>query len=173
MRLETIYIVRHGIAEDYSAAGSDAERRLTEVGIEKTRRAALGLERIGVTPELILTSPLRRAEETARIIAEVLGGAPVRQTATLAPGGRFDEIVAEMTKAPKPAQVMVVGHQPDLGMLASLLAAGDAESAYLPFRKAGAACFEIAGSPASLHGTLQWFLTPAQLRAIASSKQSR
>lgn len=167
MKLETIYIVRHGIAEDYSAAGSDAERRLTNAGIEKTRRAALGLERIGVAPDLILTSPLCRADETARIIAEVLGGVALRQTRTLAPGGRFDEIVAEMTKAPKPAAVMVVGHQPDLGMLASLLATGDPESAFLPFRKAGAACFEIAGSPSSIHGTLQWFLTPSQLRFIA------
>ncbi len=167
MRLETVYIVRHGIAEDYSAAGSDAARRLTETGIEKTRRVAVGLKAIGANPELILTSPLCRAEETANIISKVLGDVEVRQTKALAPGGDFDALVAEMIKPPKPSQVMVVGHQPDLGMLASLLATGAPDAAYLPFRKAGAACLSIAGSPESLHGTLQWFLTPSQLRAIA------
>ncbi len=167
MRFETIYIVRHGIAEDYSAAKSDAARHLTQVGIDKTRRAALGLKEIGVAPDLILTSPLYRAQETAAIIAEVLGGTALRKTETLGPGGHFDEILAEVTKPPKPARVMVVGHQPDLGRLASMLATGDPETAYLPFRKASAACLSISGSVGAAHGTLQWFLTPAQLRAIA------
>ncbi len=171
MRLETIYIVRHGIAEDYSAARSDAARHLTQVGIDKTRRAALGLKEIGVTPDMILTSPLYRARETAAILAEVLDGAVLRETKTLAPGGHFDEVLAEMVKPPKPARVMVVGHQPDLGMLASMLATGDPEAAYLPFRKAGAACLSISGSPSAAHGTLQWFLTPPQLRAIADGKR--
>lgn len=168
MNLHTIYIMRHGVAENYAASGSDRDRRLTTEGIEKTRLAAGGLRRIGTDPQLILTSPLRRAEETAAIAAEVLGGVPVRVTSALAPGGDFPEIIAAALKPPRPSAVCVVGHQPDLGMLASWLLTGDAQLVAMPFRKAGVARIDLAGSPQNLQGTLAWFMTPSQLRALAS-----
>lgn len=172
MNLQTVYIVRHGIAEERSSTGLDEHRHLTSIGVEKTRQAALGLERSGVAPDLILTSPLFRAEETARILAEVLGGVPTRETDTLCPGVDYEQLMREATKSPKPARVMFVGHQPDLGLLASWLICGRSETAFLPFRKAGAACLEISGVPGRVRGTLQWFLTPSQLRAIGSAPRS-
>ncbi len=167
MNLHTVYIMRHGIAEESSPTGSDSARRLTAAGIEKTRRAAIGLQQIGTTPQLILTSPLCRAEETAQIVAEAFGGVPVRVTRTLAPGVDFAKLICEALEPPRPSQVMFVGHQPDLGMLASWLLTGTPHLAHLPFRKAGAACIDISGAPDRLRGTLQWFVTPAQLRAFA------
>ncbi len=167
MNLDTVYIVRHGIAEDYSSAGSDAARRLTPTGIEKTRLAAQGMRRIGVAPQMILSSPLARAKETAEIIATVLGGTSLQISKALSPGLDFESVLREANKPPKPHAVMLVGHQPDLGMLASLLLSGDPETAYLPLRKASAACIEVSGSMDLLRGTLQWFLTPAQLRGLA------
>lgn len=167
MNLDTIYIVRHGIAEDVAPTRLDADRRLTAAGIDKTRQAARGMKKIGVRPDAILTSPLRRADETARIVAGVLDDVPVRQTMALAPGGDFGELIRECSKTPKPDRVMVVGHQPDLGTLASWLTTGDPQAAFLPFRKAGIAMVEVSGSLQHLHGRLHWFLTPCQLRAIA------
>jgi len=167
MNLHTVCIVRHGIAEDYGAGGSDAARRLTPDGIEKTRRAARGLKKIGVDPQLILTSPLCRAEETARIVSQILDDASIRVTTTLSPGADHAAVIREALEPPRPSAVMFVGHQPDLGMLASWLLTGDPSRTPLPFRKAGAACIAISGSPERLHGTLQWFLTPAQLRGLA------
>ena len=172
MNLETVYIVRHGIAEERSSTGLDEHRHLTSIGIEKKRQAALGLQRSGVAPDLILTSPLFRAEETARIIAEVLGGVTTRETETLCPGVDYEQLVREAMKPPKPARVMFVGHQPDLGLFASWLICGRPETVFLPFRKAGAACLEMAGAPGRVRATLQWFVAPSQLRAIGSAPRT-
>ena len=176
MNLETIYIVRHGIAEDRAASGRDADRRLTEEGIDETRRAAIGMRTIGVAPDLILTSPLPRADETARIIASVLAGKSdeiaIDVTDTLSPGVHIEQLLLECRKPPKPAKVMVVGHQPDLGMLASWLISGSAEAAFLPFRKASLACVETSGSTGRIRGVLRYFLSPAHLRAIQPGARS-
>ncbi len=166
MNLETVYIVRHGIADAYAASGSDYDRRLTEVGIDKTRRAARGMAAIGVSPDLILTSPLLRAAETAEIVAAAVGRPQLRESEALAPGGSFEALVRDFLRPPKPARVLVVGHQPGLGTLASTLLTGQREAAFLPFRKASAACIAVSGAPETLRGTLQWFLAPAQLRAL-------
>jgi len=166
MDLETIYIVRHGIAENSARSGLDADRRLSDVGIDRTDRAARGMKIIGVRPDTILFSPLRRAEETARIVSRILGDIPARICPPLAPGFNFDELSEEFFKPPKPSKILVVGHQPDLGMLASRLATGDPGAMQLPFRKAATACFEVYGSPQLLRGTLQWFMTPHQLRGV-------
>ncbi len=170
MKLDTIYIVRHGIAEDYADSGRDGDRRLTEIGIERTKQVVAGLERIGVAPQLILSSPLVRADETARIAANGLGGASVRTTDHLRPGFDFDRLFSDLLAPPKPTKVMVVGHQPDLGMLASWLMTGDPEAAYLPFRKAATACLATSGNAETPHATLQWFLEPAHARALAAKR---
>jgi len=166
MDLETIYIVRHGIAAPYTRSGFDGDRRLTDVGIDKTHRAARGMKVIGVRPDAVLSSPLRRAEETARIISRVLDDVPVYICPPLAPGFNFDELSGAFFKPPKPSKILVVGHQPDLGMLGSRLVTGDPEALQLPFRKAAAARVDVYGSPQLLRGTLQWFMTPGQLRAV-------
>ena len=66
-----LYLVRHAIAEDRADAGDD-ERALTEAGRAKMIRATQGLRKLKVRPDLILTSPLRRARETAEILAQGL-----------------------------------------------------------------------------------------------------
>src|SRR6266404_3492986 len=68
-----LYLLRHGIAEDEAASGRDADRRLTGEGREKLRRVLERAHSAGVRPSLILSSPLRRALETAEIAARELG----------------------------------------------------------------------------------------------------
>ena len=63
-----IYLVRHGLAEDVSESGADFDRALTPTGVRKMEAAALGLRAIGVQPARVITSPYRRAQETAAVL---------------------------------------------------------------------------------------------------------
>ena len=79
-----LYLLRHGIAKDRSASGRDADRRLTDEGRTKLRRVLERAHAAGVVPSLILSSPYRRALETAEIAARELGRGQNR--AHLSPG---------------------------------------------------------------------------------------
>src|ERR1051326_8244923 len=81
-----IYLLRHGIAEDAAPGQSDADRALTAEGREKLRRVLKRAAAAGVAPGAILSSPLRRAIETAEIAAELLGfSGKIGKTRVLAP----------------------------------------------------------------------------------------
>lgn len=164
----TLVLLRHGIAADAKDGSPDAERALTEEGARKTERAAQGLKEIGIVPDVVLTSPLRRAEETAQIACRIL--APERALEIyppLAPGHDPGEVVDGLRSYRKARQILLVGHQPDLGELASHLLTGSRSLVPLAFKKAGAAAITVSGVPPRSAGVLEWFLTPMQLRAIA------
>ena len=162
-----LYLVRHGIAEPTGSAG-DASRRLTAEGVRKMRTIAKGLKRLGVVPDVILSSPLQRAEETAAILAaELLPSKPVDMYDLLAPGHTAEETAAGLRPYNRSAGLMLVGHQPDLGRFAAYLLAGADSLLELPLRKGGAVAIEIGALPARQPGSLVWFLTPAQLRLLA------
>lgn len=166
-----VYIMRHGIAADPAPGMSDADRALTAEGVRKTERAAVGLQRIGVKPDVILSSPLRRAEETARLVADVLTpNASIELFPPLAGGFAVEDVVKGLRPHRQVRELLLVGHQPDLGQLASYLMTGAANLAPLPFKKAGVAAIELGSVPPRSAGLLQWFLTPGQLRDIASSR---
>lgn len=166
-----LYIMRHGIAADPAPGMSDADRALTAEGVRKTERAAVGLQRIGVKPDAILSSPLRRAEETARLVADVLTpNASIELFPPLAGGFAIEDLVKGLRPHRQAGELLLVGHQPDLGQLASYLITGAGNLALLPFKKAGVAAIELASLPPRSAGLLHWFLTPGQLRAIASSR---
>lgn len=166
-----IYLVRHGIAADPTAGMSDADRALTEEGVRKTERVAIGLQKMEVNPDVILSSPLRRAEETARLIADALVPASgVELYPALAGGFAAEEIVKGLRTHRRATQIMLVGHQPDLGSLASYLLTGTESLVPLPFKKAGVAAISVGSLPPRSAGLLEWYLNPAQLRAIASSR---
>jgi len=163
-----VYLVRHGIAEEHSPTG-DAGRRLTEAGIRKLRQAALGLKRLGIVPDVVLSSPLRRAEETAMLLAEVLApDVAAAVFAPLSPGHSPGDAVRALREYRRAQHVMLVGHQPDLGELASHLLTASSALATLPFRKGGVAAIEVSSLPPRATGTLQWFVTPKQLRWMAA-----
>jgi phosphohistidine phosphatase len=166
-----IYLMRHGIAADPAPGVSDADRALTPDGMRKTTRVAVGLQKLEVAPDLILSSPLRRAEETARLVAEVLTqGTRIELYPALAGGVAAEEIAKGLRPHRGLRELLLVGHQPDLGDLASYLMTGAASLAPLPFRKAGVAAISVGSLPPRAAGVLEWFLTPGQLRAIASSR---
>ncbi len=164
----TLYLMRHGIAAEPSPETRDADRALTPEGIRKTTRVAAGLHALEVRPDLILSSPLRRAEETARLVAEALRPSPaVEIYPALAAGAAPKTVLGSLPRTRGIHQLLLVGHQPDLGYLASYLMTGSAGLTPLPFKKAGVAALSLDTLPPRSTALLEWFLAPTQLRAIA------
>ncbi len=162
-----LYIVRHSDAVPSGTPGVPEDQRpLTDKGIRKMKEVARGLRSIDVLPELILTSPLPRAKETADIIAEALGG-QVMLTENLAPAGSRPELYREMRTHRKRASLMMVGHQPSLGEIAGEVAWGSPDHC-LELKKGGACALELARLDPVPTGTLLWLITPALLRRIGS-----
>jgi phosphohistidine phosphatase len=167
------YVLRHGAAEDRGPLWPDDETRpLTADGRAKTREVAAGLKQLGVAPGAIYTSPLVRARQTAEIVARELGLAErLRETAHLAPGGTADGLLGAIAaETPGAASVLVVGHEPDLGLLVSRLLTGDERAVNVPLKKAGLALVELDQVPPQGKGAFKWLLAPGHLRAIGKGK---
>jgi len=110
-----LYIVRHANAAPPGTQGvRDDDRPLTEEGIKKMHQAAAGLLRLEYIPEIILSSPLIRARQTADILLEKLGkGIELKITAALAPNGVRGELYQSIVSYEKSQKsMMLVGHQP-------------------------------------------------------------
>ena len=157
-----LFIIRHGIAQERGSV-NDADRALTSIGRRKTAVVAEGLSKLGCRPACIGTSSLRRAEETARIMAEVLcPDVPVDICEFLEPGGDPVDLV-DWLREHGEESVMIVGHMPDVAEAASVFLAGrnDVE---MVFKKAAVCCIEFDGVPAAGSGRLRWLMQPRQLR---------
>jgi phosphohistidine phosphatase len=136
-----LYLVRHAIAEN-RADGDDDARALSAGGKAKMNRVAEGLRKLKIRPDLILTSPLVRARQTAEILAQSLHGAKVEVLPELAPAGAVVAVIPALRPHARLKAVMLVGHQPCLGELLSLLLTGSKERILIDFKKGGAACIE-------------------------------
>lgn len=167
-----IYLVRHGIAGPAPAGMSDNDRVLTPEGKRKMRRIAVGLKRLGVAPDVVLSSPLRRAEETAEIVLSPLARQRhVEVYPLLAPGHEPDEVLKGLRPHRGARELVLVGHQPDLGQLASYLLTRSATLAPLPFKKGGVAAIRVDTIPPRAAGVLMWFMTSRQLRAMGTRRK--
>jgi phosphohistidine phosphatase len=153
-----IYILRHGIAEDAPPGGSDADRALTQEGKQKLRSVLECARCAGVSPAVILSSPLRRAIQTAEIAAAVLKveQALVR-TDALAPLGSPERVWSEI-RAQDAEELLVAGHEPLLSRVVAFLLGCPALQVRM--KKAALVCLEIEMAARERHGTLNWMLTP-------------
>ena len=166
-----LYLLRHGIAaaKDDPAFESDRERPLTKKGMKKFRKAARGIERLRVSFDAILTSPLVRARQTADIVAEILGQESiVEEIPALAPDSSPEQLLSELSRLEGKENLMLVGHEPFLGKLAGFLLTRKNDSdAQLPLKKGGICRIEIDAVPPTQPVQMHWFLTPKQLRLLA------
>jgi phosphohistidine phosphatase len=162
-----LYLIRHAIAEEAAPSGNDADRALTSDGKARMRRAAEGLRALEVRLDLLLTSPCRRAAETAEIVARALGGVETQVLSELAAGADISALLTALRPYRHVEALALVGHQPDLGLLASQVMTGSPSTCPLAFKKGGVACFEIPAPRGALRGDLLWLMTPKQLRALA------
>ena len=172
-----IYIMRHGIAADLGAGGiiHDEDRPLTPEGRVKMQQAAEGIRRLELKFNLIFTSPLLRARQTAEVVADVLDiQHKLKVVEALAPGRGlvgagaghaelFTEIGAYTFN-----RVLLVGHQPDLSELASFLLTSN-RNLNIEFKKGGLCAIEVTAIPPRGPGLLLWTLTPRHLREIGKS----
>lgn len=117
-----LFVVRHGRA---GAAATDAERKLTRDGADGVRRVARRLAKMGERTDAILCSPLTRARETADILAAELGMPPVIVSPALASGSPVAAILGAIRENASRQALMIVGHNPEFGDLAVMLAGKD------------------------------------------------
>jgi phosphohistidine phosphatase len=157
-----LILLRHGIAENGSPDLADAERPLSALGKKRTRRAASGLQALGVEPERILSSSLLRALQTAKIVIDELGLSEERwsRTGTLDPLQPASTFLAHLWARPPSDCTLCVGHAPNLDLILAQLLGGQAHPvSYLG--KAGAASLQLYSAR---RAELNWLLTPRQLR---------
>lgn len=164
-----VLIVRHAKAEDretFAKTGADdGERPLTGAGREQARKTARALKTLVPRIDVLATSPLVRARETARLLARDYRKLRIHELPALAPGAPAKNVSAWLAEQAADATVALVGHEPDLGVLASLLLTGRNQP-ILAFKKGGACLIEFENGPARGSATLAWLLTPRQLRAL-------
>ena len=160
-------LIRHATAVPRGTPGiPDDERKLTPKGKARFRVAAKGLARIASRPDVLLTSPLPRARQTAKIAARAFKRVEPTDEPALARGG-VPAILRALEAHPAGATVALVGHEPTLSvLLAHLLGARDGDR--FAFKKGGAALVDLPDGPAH-PGRLLWFLRPRVLRALADS----
>jgi phosphohistidine phosphatase len=165
-----LYVLRHGIAEELDEAhpGEDSERRLTVEGAKKMCKIAEGMKEAEVTPDLILTSPYLRARETAEIVATVFHAKKVLELAPeLAPHGNPRKLIELLAVAYKKRKsVVLVGHEPYLSSLISLLISGDS-SLDIHLKKGGLCKLEIEELTYGRCASLEWLLPPRVMRDLA------
>src|SRR5260370_5699869 len=161
-----LYLVRHATAEA-QGAGGDAERELTPKGRLRMAEAAKGLRDLKVVPEIILTSPIRRAKETATILAEELGGIRLEEMAELGAGfsGPAD-VLAALAPYQSLKEVILVGHQPGLGELASFMLTGSVSGCEIQVQKSAGTCFNQESRGSQDRYVLIWSLPPRVLRSL-------
>ena len=133
------------------------------------RRGAVGLKEIVPSIDLLASSPLKRAFDTADIVARVYGGLTVERVAELAPGTAIDRVLAWVAGLPGRGTAALVGHEPDLSrMVCALLASTNGP--FLEFRKGAACLLEFTGPVARGGATLDWFLGPKHLRRLGADR---
>jgi len=167
-----VLIVRHALAGDretFARTGKpDAERPITADGKKKMRRAAEGLRTLEPAIERLVTSPYRRAAQTARIVARAYGGLEPVALEHLVPDVD-PSLVARWLRAQRNVHsIALVGHEPQLSRLAARLVTPSGQP-NLVLEK-GAAC-AIDLPPAGGAGSLVWLLTAKQLRSLGKNRR--
>jgi phosphohistidine phosphatase len=123
--MKHLYIMRHGEAEELREGDDDAQRPLTKKGKKAVRAMGQWMEEHGIRPDVIASSPMKRAVRTAGIIRKKIGGPDPVTVPELAGECTASELVAALGPLCSGVdQVLLVGHQPQLGRLVSLLVTG-------------------------------------------------
>ncbi len=162
-----VYLLRHGEAVPRGTPGyPNDDRPLTEEGVEKIAEGANGIAKILERVDLIISSPLIRALDSAKITAEALGyDKKIKTTKYLIPGYPQRSLFNFLQEFNNENRIMLVGHEPHLGYLASTLL-GISEHV-IEFKKGGVCRIDIKEFPPAEKGKLIWLLTPKQLREIS------
>jgi phosphohistidine phosphatase len=162
-----VYLLRHAHALDLGEQGSqtDEERPLSDEGRRQTELVAGAVKRLGLRFDQVLTSPLRRAAETAQGLCRHLGlpGTALVTCEQLEPGVASKKLMKRL-RSLEANEVVLVGHAPDLGEHAAWLIGS--KRCQLEIAKAGIAAIRCDAAPRKGVGTLTWLLRPEQIDAL-------
>jgi phosphohistidine phosphatase len=155
-----IYLLRHGIADNARPGQPDAERALTAEGRDKLRRVLKRARIAGVSPDLILSSPYRRALGTADVAVEVLGYAgKVVRTRALVPEATPYEAWEELRSRKGEGSILLASHEPLMSSMVAFLL--DSPAMQVDMKKGAMVridCDHFGPEPQAI---LKWMLTPA------------
>ena len=119
---------------------------------------------MGVTFDVMLTSPLVRTRQTAEIVAAAFDDhPPIVAVDSLQPGGSYQSVLNDLEKQSRRSRIAVVGHEPDLGQLAAHLIGLRHP---LEFKKGAACRIDLETLPPPGPGTLRWLMTTKILRLV-------
>jgi phosphohistidine phosphatase len=161
-----IYLVRHGAAY---AKEEDPERHLNNDGVNQCHLTGRALMRLNIQFDLIVSSPKVRARQTAEIIAKEAGYSrdKIKITETLEPTALPKDTISYLNDFTGIKRLMLAGHLPLLGHLASELLINNSEISF--YFEPCAVCQINTGQPHAHTGDFRWFLTPQHLRLIAQA----
>jgi phosphohistidine phosphatase len=161
-----LYILRHGKAGQSTGEPDDIMRALTPAGRKEIRNIARWLKNENIRFDLIASSSLIRASETASIVAKTLD---LKNRAVvwddLAPGGDPDTVCYNVAQSGNDTSILIVGHEPDLSVLTGKIIS-QGGSASVIFAKGGLAKIRDYSFDRKPAGVLQWLLTVKQIQAM-------
>lgn len=164
-----ILVVRHAIAEEREVFAkkndNDDERALTKRGMERMGQGARGLSKLVEHIDVLVSSPLVRARQTAEILAKAIKLRKQLEIPELAPGSGPTAVTDWLQQLAPQSTVCLVGHEPDLSELIAWLTCGRA-AGYVDLKKGGACLLDCPATPARDTATLLWSLAPRQLRLL-------
>jgi len=164
-----LFLLRHGIAveRDEFASANDELRPLTPKGQRELRQSVAALRAMELQFDVILSSPLLRARQTAEIVAaELKLKKRLVFAAELKPGGSAKKLVQKINALKtRPKNILLVGHEPDFSQLILLLVTGQTGAGFA-LKKGGLAKLELEKFRAGQCATLAWLLTPKQMKLM-------
>jgi phosphohistidine phosphatase len=159
-----LYLIRHGLAGESGTYTNDAERPLTEDGKKKTRQVAKRLVELGLTFDLMLTSPFVRARQTAELLLEAGLCETLEEATYLAPNGDITTWVSWLAtwQPGEKGSLALVGHEPNLSAWAEILIRGDAKGG-IELKKAGVIGLSLPDNGTPIGRSRLFWLVPPRL----------
>ncbi len=165
-----VILIRHGKAEDAAEwareHSTDVKRPLTRKGEREMADAAEGLAELVETIDVLASSPLTRAIQTAEIVGVAYGGLEIVVCDELKPGRKPELLMRWLRERGKAKVVAVVGHEPGLSRCAGYMLGGAAKSV-VEMKKGGACLIKFEGEPAAGRGVMKWLMSGGQLKRQA------
>jgi phosphohistidine phosphatase len=153
-----LYLIRHSDAEKSSPSKTDFDRELTSKGRDSTKKSAEALKKIIKSLDVIASSPLTRAVQTAEIIADVWGHSKKIITDKKITAGSSPEDLIDFIRSINVENIAVVGHEPDMSNYISALTSSS--GMYLEFKKSAVAKINFEGKVRLGNGTLEFLIPP-------------
>ncbi len=164
-----LLLIRHGLAgkKNSSKHPNDDLRPLSSKGRKLCKRAMIGLAGLGIRPQAILTSPALRCVETAKLVAREFDLNPkkTQHLPALHHSVAASTALGKLAKMNLPNSLILVGHEPWIGEIISVLISGNAKAG-IEMSKGGAALLRLESLKPG-QGRLEWLMTQEQLASLA------